>query len=176
MEDQYEQNQPSSHTVGITGGEEKRRLCIEAFGSDAAVDYKAPDFSQKLAQACSGGVDVYFDNTAGPVSDAVLEHLRPHARVVVCGTTAISVWDPWPSGLRVERHLLVKCARMEGFVIVDHKDSYDVAYKDLETWVRDGRIRYLEDILVGIECALDSIAGLYRGENMGKRLIQLSTT
>ena len=65
---------------------------------------------------------------------------------------------------------------MEGFVIFDHADSYHTAHKDLEAWVRSGKIRYIEDILVGIERAPDAIAGLYRGENMGKRLIQLATT
>jgi NADPH-dependent curcumin reductase CurA len=161
-------------TVGITGGEKKRQLCIDTFGFDAAVDYKAPDFREQLEGACVGGVDVYFDNTAGRVSDVVFEYLRPRARVVVCGTTSVSSWDPWPIGPRVERHLLVKRVRMEGFVIFDHPDAYDAAHKDLEAWVRNGQIRYLEDILVGIESAPDSIAGLYRGENMGKRLIQLA--
>ncbi len=161
-------------TVGIAGGEAKRRLCLEKFGFDAAVDYKQDDFKTRLAQACAAGVDVYFDNTAGPISDAVMAHLNPGARVVICGTASVSNWDPHPLGPRVERHLLVKRARMQGFVIFDHAGHFDAARQDLMQWVRAGQLHYAEEILDGIEHAPDAIAGLYRGENLGKRLIRLS--
>lgn len=160
-------------TIAITGGETKRQLCLQRFGYDAAIDYKQPDFAAKLADACSGGVDVYFDNTSGTISDEVLRHLAVGARVVICGTASIANWDPLPTGPRIERHLLVKRARMQGFVILDHRDHYAAARKDLLQWVRDGSIRYEEDILEGIENAPGSIASLYRGENLGKRLIRL---
>jgi NADPH-dependent curcumin reductase CurA len=161
-------------TVGIAGGEAKRRLCLDAFGYDAAVDYKVPDFAARLAEACAGGVDVYFDNTAGPISDAVLAHLNVGARVVVCGTASIANWNPAPLGPRVERHLLVKRARMQGFVIFDHAADEPSARADLVAWLRAGRLHYREDVLDGIEAAPDAIAGLYRGENLGKRLIRLA--
>jgi NADPH-dependent curcumin reductase CurA len=160
-------------TVGIAGGAEKLRLCREAFGYDAAVDYKGDAFESALDAACDTGVDVYFDNTAGPVSDAVLRRLNVGARVVICGTASIASWDPPPLGPRVERHLLVKRARMQGFIAFDHAHRYPEALRDLEVWVRSGQIRYREDILDGIEQAPGSIAGLYRGENLGKRLIRL---
>lgn len=161
-------------TVGIAGGEAKRRLCLDEFGFDAAVDYKAPDFTERLAEACGAGVDIYFDNTAGPISDAVMSHLRVGARVIVCGTASIASWTPAPTGPRVERQLLVNRARMQGFVIFDHREHYDAAYRDLAQWLRDGRLRYLEDVLVGIDHAPDAIAGLYRGDNLGKRLIRIA--
>src|SRR5690606_32876150 len=88
---------------------------------------------------------------------------------------AIDRWDPWPSGPRVERHLLVKRARMEGFVIFDHADSFSEARRQLRTWLADGSLRYREDILDGIEACPDAIAGLYRGDNRSKRLIHLAT-
>ena len=160
-------------TIGITSGETKRQLCLERFQFDAAADYKAPDFSARLAQACAGGVDVYFDNTAGPISDAVMAHLNPGARVVVCGTASLSSWEPWPAGPRVERHLLVKRARMQGFVIFDHVDYFDGARRELTEWLKTGQLQYVEEVLDGIEHAPDAIAGLYRGENLGKRLIRL---
>jgi hypothetical protein len=162
-------------TVGITGGEAKRRLCLDLFGFDAAVDYKAPDFARQLAQACAGGVDVYFDNTAGAISDTVLPLLNTGARVAICGTAAVAHWDPPPLGPRIERQLLVKRARMQGFVIFDHADQAPRARDDLARWLREGRLHYQEDILDGIEQAPDAIAGLYRGENLGKRLIRLAT-
>jgi NADPH-dependent curcumin reductase CurA len=74
----------------------------------------------------------------------------------------------------VERHLLVKRARMQGFVILDHPGHYEIARRDLTQWLREGRLRYREDILEGIEQAPGSIAGLYRGENLGKRLIRIA--
>ncbi|MCW5652135.1 NADP-dependent oxidoreductase [Hydrogenophaga sp.] len=161
-------------TVGIAGGEHKTRLCKDTFGFDVAIDYKAPDFNEQLAQACAGGVNVYFDNTAGPISDAVMGHLAIGARVVVCGTAALSSWSPWPQGPRVERHLLVKRASMAGFVIFDHPQHQPVARRDLVQWIRAGDLVYLEDVLDGLEQAPDAIAGLYRGENLGKRLIRIA--
>src|ERR1700730_13810218 len=159
-------------TVGITGGETKRRLCLERFGFDAAVDYKAASFEQRLAEAC-GDVDVYYDNTAGAISDAGMSRLSVGARVVVCGTASVANWDPAPQGPRVERHLLIKRARMQGFVIFDHPDHHATARAELAQWLREGKLQYVEEILDGIEHAPDAIAGLYRGENLGKRLIRL---
>ena len=161
-------------TVGITGGEFKRKLCLERFGFDAAVDYKGADFMQRLGEICPAGVDVYFDNTAGAISDAVMAHLNPGARIVICGTASVSSWDPAPQGPRVERHLLVKRARMQGFVIFDHTDYFEGARKDIAAWLRAGKLQYVEEILEGIEHAPDAIAGLYRGENLGKRLIRIA--
>jgi hypothetical protein len=163
-------------TVGIAGGAVKTRLCREEFGFDAVIDYKSDDLDATLAQACPDGVDVYFDNTAGTISDAVMKQLRIGARVVICGTASVSSWDPIPQGPRVERHLLVKRARMQGFVVLDYADRYGEAREKLAQWVRNGDIRYREDILDGIERAPDAIAGLYRGENLGKRLIRLTAS
>jgi len=160
-------------TVGIAGGATKRQMCLERFGFDAAVDYKASDFQERLAEACAGGVDIYYDNTAGPISDAVMPHLNTGARIVVCGTASVASWDPLPNGPRVERHMLTKRARMQGFVIFDHAGYYAGARAKLAQWVREGKLQYEEDILDGIEHAPDAIAGLYRGENLGKRLIRL---
>jgi NADPH-dependent curcumin reductase CurA len=121
-----------------------------------------------------GRVDIYFDNTAGPISDSVMRRLKVGARVVICGTASIASWEPPPQGPRVERHVLVKRARMQGFLIFDHVQRYPEALRELESWVRNGQIRYREDILDGIEQAPGSIAGLYRGENLGKRLIRVA--
>ena len=160
-------------TVGITGGEAKLRMCLDDFGFAAAVDYKQADFAQALAAACPRGLDVYYDNTSGAISDAVLRHINKGARIVICGTASVSNWEPWPSGPRVERHLLNKAARMQGFLVWDYEHRYEEAVAKLAPWVRDGRLRYREEILDGIEAAPDAIAGLYRGENLGKRLIRL---
>ena len=161
-------------TVGITGGPEKARICRDEFRYDTAIDYKADNLDSALAAACPEGVDVYYDNTAGTISDGVLKHLRVGARVVICGTASIANWEPIPEGPRVERHLLVKRARMQGFIIFDYAERYTEALQELTQWVRQGLIRYREDILEGIEQAPGSVAGLYRGENFGKRLIRIA--
>ena len=160
-------------TVGLTGGAVKTKMCREAFGYDVAIDYKAGDVGKQLAQACPRGIDVYFDNTAGAISDAALPLLATGARIVICGTASISSWDPWPTGPRVERHLLVKRARMSGLLVFDYQHRYEEAVARLADWVREGKLHYREDIVDGIEHAPGSIAELYRGENLGKRLIRL---
>lgn len=124
--------------------------------------------------SCPQGGDVYFDNTAGKISDAVLPMMNVGAQIVICGTASVASWDPVPIGPRVERHLLVKRARMSGFLVFDYKHRYEEAIDRIAAWVREGRILYREDIDVGIECCPDAIAKLYRGENLGKQLIRLS--
>jgi NADPH-dependent curcumin reductase CurA len=161
-------------TVGITGGPVKAKLCREEFGYDAVVDYKADKLVETLAVACPRGIEVYFDNTAGVISDAVLPQLAIGARVVICGTASVASWDPPPTGPRVERHILVKRVRMAGLLVLDYQHRYAEAVTRLAAWVRAGRIRYREDIVEGIERCPGAIAELYRGENLGKRLIRLA--
>jgi NADPH-dependent curcumin reductase len=160
-------------TVGIAGGPNKVSQCLDVFGYDAALDYKAAGLDDAIAAASPEGINVYYDNTAGQISDAVYPHLALNARVVICGTASIQSWTPWPSGPRVERHLLVKRARIQGFVIFDHMDKYEASVAQLADWVRSGQLHYVEDSLDGIEACPDALAGLYRGENKGKRIITL---
>lgn len=161
-------------TVGIAGGPNKVDMCKEKFGFDAAIDYKAPDFAAQLKSACPNGVDVYFDNTSGAISDAVVSLLAPRARVVICGTVAHTEWDPPPIGPRIERQLLVTRSRMEGFIAPDYQHRWDEAYRWLSKWLREGRISVVEEVLEGLETAPASVAGMYRGENVGKRVIRVS--
>ncbi|MCB4858935.1 NADP-dependent oxidoreductase [Sphingobium sp. PNB] len=160
-------------TIGIAGGPVKARRCVDEYGYDCAIDYRAGNISAAIAEHAPKGIDMYFDNVAGAISDSVLPHLAQRGRVIVCGTASIDRWEPWPTGPRVERHLLVKRARMEGFVIFDHADRYAEATAQLRTWIAQGRLTWREDILDGIESCPDALAGLYRGENDGKRLIRL---
>ncbi|MCW5691923.1 MAG: NADP-dependent oxidoreductase [Pseudolabrys sp.] len=160
-------------TVGITGGAAKVKLCTNAFGYDAAIDYKSGDLDAALKAACPRGVDVYFDNTAGVISDTVIRQIAIGARIVICGTASIASWDPPPMGPRVERHILTRRARMSGLLIFDYAHRYEEAVGRLAQWIRDGQLNYREDIVDGIEHAPGAIAELYRGENLGKRLIRL---
>jgi NADPH-dependent curcumin reductase CurA len=127
--------------------------------------------AEAVACHCPDGVDCYFDNTCGPISDAVMRHLAQGARITICGTAAITEWDPLPMGPRVHRQLLVARARMEGFLIFDYRDRLQEARDALAGWLREGRLTVREHILDGPEAAMDAIGMLYRGENMGKLIV-----
>jgi NADPH-dependent curcumin reductase CurA len=160
--------------VGIAGGAEKVTQCRDEFGYDAAIDYKTADLDAELAAACPDGIDVYFDNTAGRISDAVYRQLAMRARVAICGTASIANWEPWPEGPRVERHLLVKRARMQGFLLFDYADRFAEAREQLAGWLNAGKLTYREDVLDGLEAAPGAIQRLYAGQNRGKLLIKLA--
>ena len=161
-------------TVGITSSASKVELCLEQFGFDAAVNYNTEDVADAVGRHCPDGVDIYYDNTAGEISDAVLSHIAVGARIVICGTASVANWSPPPMGPRVERSILVKRARMQGFLVFDYADRYAEALEVLSEWLRAGKLKYLEDVKEGIEHAPDAIASLYRGENMGKKLIRIA--
>lgn len=161
-------------TVGIAGGAEKTALCTDVFGFDAAIDYKATDdLDAALRAACPDGVDVYYDNVGGETLDILLGQVNLHGRVVICGTAATDSWIPQPTGLRPERNLLVNRIRMEGFLTFDFVDRYADAHADLLDWLRQGRIKYREDIAEGLENAPVALAGLYEGRNKGRQLIRV---
>jgi NADPH-dependent curcumin reductase CurA len=161
-------------TVAVSGGAKKATLAKDMFGFDASVDYKAGNLVADLKAACPKGIDVYFDNTSGPITDAVISMLNTRARVIICGTVAHTDWSPPPLGPRPDRQLMVTRSRMEGFVVLDYQHRWGEAYKQLSQWLREGKIKVLEDVLEGLEEAPDAIAGLYRGDNLGKRVIRVA--
>tara|TARA_R110002110_G_scaffold85816_1_gene223268 strand:+ start:10002 stop:11015 length:1014 start_codon:yes stop_codon:yes gene_type:complete len=160
-------------TVGITGSTEKAALCTESLGYDAAINYRDEDVSQALKAACPDGVDCYFDNTCGPISDAVMTQLAIGARITVCGTVALTDWDPIPVGPRVHRQLMVARARMQGFLILDYKARFPEAIAQLATWVREGKLARNEHILEAADTAPGAIKMLYEGKNTGKLLVRV---
>ena len=161
-------------TVGIAGGPDKVARCLNEFGYDAAIDYQnTKDLGGELSAACPDGVNVYFDNTCGPISDAVFERLALHARITVCGTASLQEWDPIPMGPRVHRQLLVARARMTGFLIHDYKARIGEAVARLSAWTDSGALVSREHVLDGIDHAPGAIRMLYRGENTGKLIIKL---
>jgi NADPH-dependent curcumin reductase CurA len=161
-------------TIGFAGGAEKVRQCVEEFGYDSAIDYKSTaDLEEALARLCPNGVDAFFDNTSGAIHDAVLRQINMGARIAICGTASYASWDPWNEGPRPERHLLVKRAIMQGFLTTDFAPRYEEAVAALAGWVREGKLKYREDMQEGIEAAPASIAMLYAGENHGKLVIKL---
>ena len=157
--------------VGIAGGEEKKRSLLEEFGYDAAIDYKNEDVAAALKAACRDGVNVYFDNVGGEVSDAVQRRLALHARIVICGQ--VSQYNNAKPELapRMTNLLVVYRARMEGFLITDYADRFGEALPRLAAWLREGKLHYREDIVEGIEKAPRAFIGMLNGENRGKAIV-----
>lgn len=160
-------------TVGITSSAEKMALCTNKFSYDETINYKEEDVAEAIRTACPDGVNCYFDNTCGPISDAVMTHLAHGAHIAICGTAALGDWDPIPLGPRVHRQLLVARARMQGFIAFDYQARFPEAIAQLADWVRSGKLSANEHVLEGAEAARDAIAMLYRGENTGKLLIRV---
>jgi NADPH-dependent curcumin reductase CurA len=160
-------------TIGIAGGASKVDMCLEGFGFTAAVDYHSPSFAADLRAACPDGVDRYFDNTGGWITDQVMSLLNVHASVAICGTASLPVGDAAPMGPRWERRLLTRRARVEGVLVGDFREGFPDAVRQLTDLVRSGHIAYREDVSQGLDSAPSAIAGLFEGANTGKRVIRL---
>lgn len=160
--------------VGIAGSAEKCRWLRETAGFDAAIDYKTEDVFRALQTACPQGIDVYFENVGGPVTDAVFPHLNVRSRIAVCGQISQYNAVDAPQGPRLLWHFIVKRIRAEGFLVFEFADRHDEALRDLAAWVSSGKIAYRETIAEGIENAPEAFMSMLRGGNIGKQLVKLS--
>ncbi|MGW6036897.1 NADP-dependent oxidoreductase [Gordonia terrae] len=164
-----------ARTVGLTGDDKKVRQCLEEFGFDACINYKTSrDLSADLAAACPGGIDGYFDSVGGAMLDAVLDHINVNARVAICGTIS-QLGDARPTGPRVERQLLVQRATMQGFLASDSFDRSAHIASVMAGWLRDGQLRYREEVLDGLEHAPYALERLLAGHNSGKVVVKVGS-
>ncbi len=167
-------------TIAIAGGSEKCRLATETFGFDAAIDHRAhqdaASLRQAIAEVAPDGVDIYWENVAGQVLEAVMPLMNVHARIPVCGMIA------WYGGSNIApenqlpgmwRSILVKRLQVSGFIIFDHWDQYPAFLKDVGPKVAAGEIAYLEDVAVGLENAPDAFTAMLKGGNTGKQIVKL---
>jgi NADPH-dependent curcumin reductase len=148
-------------------------MLIEEFGYDDAIDYKAGDLLPALREKCPDRVNVYFDNVGGEVLDAVLARLARGARIVICG--AVSQYNA--SSMRGPSNymaLLVRRARMQGFVVFDYAARYAEAAREMAGWMAEGKLVGREDVVAGIETFPETLLKLFRGENTGKLILQVS--
>ncbi|MFB6129740.1 MAG: NADP-dependent oxidoreductase [Salinigranum sp.] len=160
--------------VGFAGSPEKTAFLEDDLGFDAAIDYRATDdYGEALASAAPDGVDVYFDNVGGPITDAVFEHLNERARVAVCGQISQYNATETPTGPRKLWKLIETRARVQGFLIGDYASRYPEADARLSRWVENGDVRYRETVTEGLENAPDAFLGLFEGENVGKQLVKV---
>ena len=164
--------------VGIAGAPEKCEYVTGELGFDACVSHRGDDLPGALRAACPGGVDVYFENVGGKVFEAVLPLLNNFARVPVCGRIAnYNLGEPPPGPDQVARLMgltLVRRLTFRGFIVFDHLDRQPDFLRDVAGWIRDGRIKYREDVVDGLDRAVPAFLGLLRGENFGKLLVRVS--
>lgn len=167
--------------VGVAGAADKCAYVVEELGFDAAVNYRASDFAEQLAKACAEGVDVYFENVGGAVFDAVLPLMNDFGRIPVCGRIAHYNNAAASGGVeggasplvRTMGLVLVRRLTLRGFIVSDHADRLDDFLRDMGGWLRSGQLRYREDLVQGLDSAIDAFQGLLEGRNRGKLLVQV---
>ncbi len=162
-------------TVGIAGGPAKCARLLKDYGYDAAIDYRGKSYDELVAairEAAPNGVDVHFENVGGDILDAGLPSLNEKGRVVLCGL--ISQYNDAPHGIRNLWQLIVKGAKIEGFIVKDYIARSAEALGPLAQWVREGKLRTDEHIDKGIENALPAFLRLFDGSNQGKMILQIA--
>lgn len=161
--------------VGVSGADTKVAWLRDELGFDAAITYTtATDLGDQLREACPAGIDIYFDNVGGAISDAVIRLINARARIAVCGQSSQYDLNTPELGPRWLNQLLVKQARAEGFLVSRYPERFAEAREQLATWMKDGRLKYREDVAQGLESAPQAFIELLQGRNGGKRLVQLS--
>jgi NADPH-dependent curcumin reductase CurA len=163
--------------VGIAGGPDKCRYLTEELGFNAAVDHRSPALTEELAEACPEGIDVYFENVGGAVSSAVLPLLNDFARVPVCGLIAhynAAELPPGPDRMALlMRHVLTKRLTLRGFIVSDFAAHAGEFARDMSAWLKQGKIKYREDVVDGLDQAPAAFIGLLNGCNFGKLLVRV---
>ena len=159
--------------VGTAGTDEKVDFIVNELGFDAGINYKTEDVDSALAAACPDGIDVYFDNVGGFVTDAVMQQTNIHARVAICGQ--ISQYNlPEPELAPRSLGLLIqKQAKVEGFLVFNFAHRHDHARQRMAEWIRTGQLKYKEDVVDGLENAPEAFIGMMTGENFGKLLVRV---
>ena len=164
--------------VGIAGAQKKCDYVTSELGFDACVSHRVDDLPKTLGDACPDGIDVYFENVGGKVFEAVLPLLNTFSRVPICGRIA-NYNDTGPSEApnlvpKLMGLTLVRRITLRGFIIFDHRDREPDFLRDVSAWIRDGSLKYREDIVDGLENAVSAFQGLLRGENFGKLLVRVT--
>lgn len=160
-----------ARVIGLTGSEEKVQLCKQKFGYDAAFNYKTADIDAVLSQAAPEGLDLFYDNTGGPILDTAIRHMKRYGRIIACGSAATPSWNPTPTGLRNEREILLRALTWSGFVIFDHADRFEEAVDKLADLAATGDFQFEEDIDEGMDAVPAALSTILSGANMGKKLI-----
>lgn len=160
--------------IGIAGSEEKNAYLSNELGIDATINYKTANVRAALADACPNGIDVYYDNVGGDISDAVMLLINKGARISICGQISMYNLDRMDVGLRPQPLLLLKSAMMKGFIVIDYAPRFAEGLTQLGKWLAEGKLKYAENIIEGFENAPRAFLGLFAGENLGKQLVKVA--
>jgi NADPH:quinone reductase len=160
--------------IGLTGSDEKAELLKSKFKFDNVINYKSsPDLITAIKNACPKGVDIYFDNVGGEISDAVLANINKHARLPVCGAISLYNETKVPVGPRIQTILLTKSAMMRGFIVGDFSSKFPEAMNQLAVWLKDGKLTYSETVVNGFENIPQAFLDLFEGKNEGKMIVKI---
>lgn len=161
--------------VGIAGDDKKTRYVVDELGFDGAFNYRTTkNYVEKLRELCPKGVDVYFDNVGGTITDAVIPVLNTRARMSICGQISQYNLEKPETGPRWLWALIVKQARAEGFLVFQFADRFQEASVEMAGWIREGKLKYKEDIVEGFEKLPRAFIGMLEGDNTGKRLVKVA--
>ncbi len=160
--------------VGIAGSDDKVRYLIDELGFDGAFNYKTTkNYVDKLKELCPNGVDVYFDNVGGAITDAVMPLINSHARLAICGQISQYNLEQPEMGPRWLWPLIVKQARVEGFLVFQFADRFPEAAQAMAGWIKEGKLKYKEDVVEGFGNLPKAFIGMLEGDNVGKRLVKV---
>jgi NADPH-dependent curcumin reductase CurA len=164
-----------ARAVGIAGGDDKVRWIVDELGFDAAFNYKTEQrLSDKLKELCPKGIDCYFDNVGGAITDAAFRLMNTSGRVSVCGQIALYNLEKPDTGPRLLPLVIVRTLKVQGFLVFQYAHRYDEAITQMAGWMREGKLKYRETVATGIENAVSAFLGMLRGENIGKQLVKIS--
>lgn len=160
--------------VGIAGTDEKVSLLKNKLGFDEAINYKTtPDLKKAISQACPEGIDVYFDNVGGEISDDVMAKMNRLGRVIVCGAISLYNATEIPTGPRVQPLLVTKSILMQGFIVSNYSNKFPEAIKQLSNWLKEGKLTYQETVIEGFDKIPEAFIGLFEGKNEGKMIVKV---
>ena len=162
------------HVVGIAGTDEKVEILKSELGFDSAINYNTvKDMKKAVAEACPKGVDIYYDNVGGPISDAVHANINQFGRIINCG--AISTYNATeiPMGPRVEGFLIKRSALMHGFIVGDFVDQFPEGAIQLGQWLKEGKLTYEETVVEGFDAIPQAFIDLFSGKNKGKMIVKI---
>jgi NADPH:quinone reductase len=159
--------------IGIAGSDEKIKLLKETFGFDEGINYKTvADIKKAIADACPKGVDIYYDNVGGEISDAVISNINFNARIVLCGQIALYNSTEIQMGPRLQPMLLTRSVLMQGFIIGNYQSQFSEGLRHLAMWVQQGKLKYKETIVKGFDKLPAALLGLFSGDNTGKMIVE----
>ncbi|MBC7418399.1 MAG: NADP-dependent oxidoreductase [Pedobacter sp.] len=161
------------HVVGIAGSDEKVTLLKEKYGFDEAINYKTVvNLKNAISQSCPKGVDIYFDNVGGEISDAVISNINFHARIPLCGQISLYNSTETPIGPRLQPMLLTRSVLMQGFIVGNYKSEFPEALGHLGAWLKEGKLKFEQTVIHGFDKLPMAFIELFKGTNIGKMIVE----